>query len=160
MWTFLSRLAIIATIIAGIAQIILLLLDPMQCRPWVRLSLALSLAGCGQATAQPPSPATSSPAAAAVRALRLASEPVAFRARDIDYLQVNGKTFQATTYQPEGPGPFPAILDVHGGNWVRDDVRRDEHALVDKALAAMGMVVVAIDFRQSPQHHYPDSGGC
>jgi acetyl esterase/lipase len=28
---------------------------------------------------------------------------------------------------------------------------------MDKALAAMGMVVVAIDYRQSAQHHYPDS---
>ena len=65
--------------------------------------------------------------------------------------------FQATIYQPEGPGPFPAILDVHGGAWVREDVRRDEHTLMDKALAAMGMVVVAIDYRQSPQHQYPDS---
>ncbi len=96
-------------------------------------------------------------AAEAQRALRLASESVAFHTRDVDYLQVDGKTFQATIYQPEGSGPFPAILDVHGGAWVREDVRRDEHALMDKALAAMGMVVVAIDFRQSPQHHYPDS---
>lgn len=90
-------------------------------------------------------------------ALRLASEAVAFHTRDVDYLQVDGKTFQATIYQPEGPGPFPAILDVHGGAWVREDVRRDEHALMNKALAAMGMVVVAIDFRQSPQHTYPVS---
>ena len=134
-----------------------MLLDPMRCRPWVLLSLVLSLAGRGQAAVQPSSPATSSPAAATARALRLASEPVAFHTRDVDYLQVDGKTFQATIYQPEGPGPFPAILDVHGGAWVRDDVRRDEHALMDKALAVIGMVVVAIDFRQSPQHHYPDS---
>ena len=28
---------------------------------------------------------------------------------------------------------------------------------MDKALAAMRMVVVAIDFRQGPQYHYPDS---
>jgi acetyl esterase/lipase len=116
----------------------------------------MSLAWCAQAAAQPPSPALA-PAAASSRALRLASEPVAFHTRDVDYLQVDGKTFQATIYQPEGPGPFPAILDVHGGAWVREDVRRDEHALMNKALAAMGMVVVAIDFRQSPQHSYPAS---
>jgi acetyl esterase len=96
-------------------------------------------------------------AAEAPRAPRLASEPVAFHTRDIDYLQADGKTFQATIYQPEGTGPFPALLDVHGGAWVREDVRRDEHALMDRALAAMGMVVLAVDFRQSRQHHYPDS---
>jgi acetyl esterase/lipase len=86
----------------------------------------------------------------------LASGPVAFHTRDVDYLQVDGKTFQATIYQPEGPGPFPAILSVHGGAWV-GNVRRDANASIDKTLAAMGMVVAAIDFRQSPQHHYPDS---
>ncbi len=129
-------------------------IDPMWCRPAVLLSLVLSVAGCCQAAAQPPTPF---PAAASASALRLASESVAFNTRDGDYLQVDGKTFQATIYQPDGPGPFPAILVVHGGAWVREDVRRDEHTLMDKALAAMGMVVVAIDFRQSPQHHYPDS---
>jgi len=87
----------------------------------------------------------------------LASAPVAVHAQDVDYLRVDGKTFQATVYQPEGPGPFPALLDIHGGAWVREDVRRDEHALFAKALATMGMVVAAIDFRQSPQHRYPDS---
>lgn len=134
-----------------------MLLDPARSRPWVLLSLVLSLAGCSQAPVQPSSPAMSFPAAATAPAPRLASEPLAVQTRDVDYLQVDGKTFQATIYQPEGTGPFPAILDVHGGNWVREDVRRDEHALMNKALAAMGIVVVAIDFRQSPQHHYPDS---
>ena len=132
-------------------------LDPMWCRRWVPLSLAFILAGCGQVVVPPASPATSSSAVVSSRALRLTSEPVAFHTQEVDYLQVNGKTFQVTIYQPEGAGPFPAILDVHGGAWVRDDVHRDEHVLIDKALAAMGMVVAAIDFRQSPKHHYPDS---
>jgi len=118
---------------------------------------ALIVGAVALAQTSPPAPAPAAPAAATARALRLASEPVAFNTRDVDYLQVDGKTFQATIYQPEGPGPFPAILDVHGGAWVREDKRRDEHALMDKALAAMGMVVVAIDYRQSDQHHYPDS---
>jgi len=133
-----------------------MLLDRVRCRPWVHLSLVLSLGACGQMAVQPTSP-TQASAAASSRAIHLASRPVAFHTRDVDYLQVDGKTFQATIYQPDGPGPFPAILDVHGGAWVREDKRRDEHALMDKALAAMGMVVVAIDFRQSDQHHYPDS---
>lgn len=83
--------------------------------------------------------------------------PVAIHTQDVDYLHVNGESFHATIYQPEGTGPFPLVVDVHGGAWVRNDICRDEHALMDKALAAMGMVVVAIDFRQSSQHHYPDS---
>jgi acetyl esterase/lipase len=93
----------------------------------------------------------------AVAQLRLAREPAAVRSQDIDYLHVGGKTYQATIFQPEGTGPFPAILDVHGGAWTREDVRRDEHTHFDNALAAMGIVVVAIDYRQSPRNQYPDS---
>ncbi len=131
-------------------------LDPMRCRPRLLLSLVLTLAGCGQAVVQPSSPAQVSVAAGS-GALRLATAPVAFHTQDVDYLRVDAKTFQATIYQPEGPGPFPALLVVHGGAWVREDVRRDEHVLMDRALAAMGIVVVAIDYRHSPLHHYPDS---
>ena len=70
-------------------------------------------------------------AAAKTAALRLASAPVAFEMRDVEYLQVAGRTFQATVYQPEGSGPFPVMLDVHGGAWVREDVSRDEVAAGD-----------------------------
>ena len=134
-----------------------MLLDPARSRPWVLSSLALSLVGCSQAPVQPSSPNMSSPVAATAPALRLASVPLAVQTHDVDYLHVDGKTFKATIYQPEGPGPFPAILDVHGGAWVREDVRRDEHPAMDRALAAMGIVVAAVDFRQSPQYRYPDS---
>ena len=88
---------------------------------------------------------------------RLGREPLSVRTLDVDYLTVDGQTFAATVYQPEGAGPYPAILDVHGGAWTREDVRREEHAQLDRALAALGLVVVAIDYRQSPAHHYPDS---
>jgi len=115
----------------------------------------LDLGRAWPVTVQPLS-APQSSVAGSPQALRLASEPVAVHTQDVDYLKVDGRTFQATVYQPEGPGPFPAILDVHGGVWVYD-VRRDEHELMDRALAAMGMVVVTIDFRQDVQHHYPDS---
>jgi acetyl esterase len=110
-------------------------------RPPLALSLALLLLASCQ-TAAP---------------LRLSAGPMNVRTLDVDYLQVEGKTFAATVYQPDGPGPFPAILDVHGGAWTREDVRRDEHAILDRALAASGIVVVAVDYRQSPAHRYPDS---
>ncbi len=130
--------------------------DRIYRRPLVSLILAFAAAGCAQLGAQSQSPAPAS-AVVSSRPLRLANEPLPFHTRDLDYFEIDGKTFQATVYQPEGPGPFPALLDVHGGAWVREDVRRDEHALMDKALAAMGLVVVAVDFRQSAQHRYPTS---
>lgn len=108
--------------------------------------LALGLFGCAEGPIQRIEPV-----------LRLTEAPVAVRIHEVDYLNVDGKTFRATVYQPEGVGPFPTILDVHGGAWVREDVDRNEHAAMDRALAAAGIVVVAIDYRQSAKHRYPES---
>ena len=56
-------------------------------------------------------------------------------------------------YQPQGTGPFPALLDVHGGAWSAGDRTQNEGA--DRALAATGVVVAAPDFRVAPKHPYP-----
>ena len=60
---------------------------------------------------------------------------------------------EATIYQPQGKGPFPGLLDVHGGRWFLND-RSDDHPM-NQALAASGIVVVAADFRLAPDHPYP-----
>ena len=80
-----------------------------------------------------------------------ASYPV--RAFDVEYLNVGGQALLARVYQPEGPGPFPALLDVHGGAWSGGDRLGDQ--LIDQALAARGLVVVSIAFRIAPEHPYP-----
>lgn len=55
----------------------------------------------------------------------------------------------ARIYRPAGvPGPWPALVDVHGGAWAYFDRTADMY--FDRALAACGMVVVALDFRQAP----------
>ncbi|MDA1127974.1 MAG: alpha/beta hydrolase [Chloroflexi bacterium] len=55
--------------------------------------------------------------------------------------------------QPSGAGPFPALLDVHGGVWSGGDKTNAE--VMDRALAESGIVVAAIDFRLAPEHPYP-----
>lgn len=61
----------------------------------------------------------------------------------------------ARIYQPQGSGPFPTIVDIHGGAWHNGD--RLNNAGVDRALAARGIVVAAIEFRQPPEADYPAS---
>jgi len=56
-------------------------------------------------------------------------------------------------YQPEGTGPFPALVDVHGGVWSGGDRTRAE--VMDQALAESGIVVAAIDVRLAPEFPYP-----
>ncbi len=77
------------------------------------------------------------------------------REQDVEYYNQGGTTRLARVYQPEGTGPFPTIVDVHGGAWHNGD--RNNNAGIDRALAARGMVVAALDFRQPPEAGYPAS---
>jgi len=76
-------------------------------------------------------------------------------ARDVEYQSLAGKPWLARIYQPKGTGPFPTIVDVHGGAWHNGD--RTNNAGIDRALAAKGIVVAAVDFRQPPEAGYPAS---
>ncbi len=75
--------------------------------------------------------------------------------RDIEYQRLAGKTWLVRIYQPRGSGPFPTIIDVHGGAWHNGD--RMNNAGIDRALAARGVLVAAVEFRQPPHAGYPAS---
>lgn len=60
----------------------------------------------------------------------------------------------ATIFQPEGEGPFPAVVEVHGGAWTSND--RFTNVAIHETLAARGVVVMAIDFRMPPDVRYPE----
>jgi acetyl esterase len=78
----------------------------------------------------------------------------AVRTFDVEYRQAGEEAFQARVYQPEGPGPFPGLIYVHGGQWCRGD--RLGTADDGTALAASGFVVFAPDFHLgSAEHPYP-----
>ena len=75
--------------------------------------------------------------------------------QDVEYCNQGGKTLLARVYQPKGGGPFPTLIDVHGGAWHNGD--RKNNVGIDRFLAARGMVVAALDFRQPPEAGYPAS---
>jgi acetyl esterase len=64
-----------------------------------------------------------------------------------------GRILMARIYQPKGPGPFPTVLDLHGGAWNRKDRLAEEP--MDRALAASGLLVVAVDMTLVPEAPYP-----
>jgi len=78
-----------------------------------------------------------------------------FRTEDLAYQHRNGKPLLARLYQPIGPGPFPAVCEVHGGAWTGGD--RLNNVAIAEALAADGIVVLSIDFRMPPEARYPDT---
>jgi acetyl esterase len=75
--------------------------------------------------------------------------------RDLEYRGTPDGPLLARLYQPKGSGPFPALIEIHGGAWASGD--RLNNAPLDEALAKSGIVVLAIDFRMPPQHRYPAS---
>jgi acetyl esterase/lipase len=74
---------------------------------------------------------------------------------DLEYRRDPVRTLMARIYQPQGEGPFPVLLDVHGGAW--NDQDRTANAPVDERLAASGILVVAIDVRLAREAPYPGS---
>jgi acetyl esterase/lipase len=64
-----------------------------------------------------------------------------------------GRMLMARIYQPQGAGPFPTILDLHGGAWNAKDRHAEEP--MDRAVAASGVLVVAIDMTLAPEAPYP-----
>lgn len=74
---------------------------------------------------------------------------------DIEYLRHGDKPLLARLYKPRGTGPFPIIVDLHGGAWCKKDRMAD--AGTDEPLAKSGVIVVALDFRMPPDAGYPAS---
>ena len=74
---------------------------------------------------------------------------------DVEFRRAPARTLMARVYQPRGAGPFPTLLDLHGGAW--NDKDRLANAPMDEALAASGILVVAVDLTLAPEAPYPAS---
>src|SRR5215471_1508894 len=76
--------------------------------------------------------------------------------KDLEYLRPADRApLLARCYRPEGTGPFPAVLEVHGGAWTSGD--RLNNVAIGEYLAARGIVVLSIDFRMPPAVRYPET---
>jgi acetyl esterase/lipase len=74
---------------------------------------------------------------------------------DTEFRRAPKRVLMARVYQPQGAGPFPVLLDLHGGAWNNQD--RTANQPMDESLAKSGMLVVAIDLTRAPEAPYPAS---
>lgn len=126
----------------------------VKARSFILIGLLILLLGANSAAAQ----RLDNASAGVARGLRYDfSQNYGLWIYDIEYRRAGAESWLARIYEPQGKGPFPLLLDVHGGVWGALDLDRTLDALVDRALAASGMVVAAIDFRQAPRDPYPAS---
>ena len=79
------------------------------------------------------------------RATGQASAPVVTRT-DFVYGRVEGSALLANLAWPDGPGPRPAILSVHGGRW-RAGNRTDASSIKVASWAEFGFFAMSIDYR-------------
>src|ERR1700722_6645377 len=78
-----------------------------------------------------------------------------FDVEDVEYLRHGDKPLLARVYKPRGQGPFPALVECHGGAWCQSD--RLTEALRHKYMASHGIVSIALDFRSGNEDPYPAS---
>jgi acetyl esterase/lipase len=74
---------------------------------------------------------------------------------DVEYLRHPSGPLLARLYRPQGPGPFPLMVELHGGAWCRQDRLADQ--VIHEPLARSGVIVAALDWRQPPVAPYPAS---
>jgi acetyl esterase/lipase len=78
-----------------------------------------------------------------------------FDVEDVEYLRHGDKPLLARVFKPRGAGPFPALVDLHGGAWCASD--RTAERVRHEVLAGHGYTVVVPDFRQGREGAYPKS---
>src|SRR5438309_10812334 len=119
--------------------------DSFGRRNFLKKMSALSAVGVPLVAALAPGPA------------HAAYDPAAkfdLKVSEVEYRRnAGGRVLLARIYQPQGAGPFPTLLDLHGGAWNRKDRLAEEP--MDRAIAASGVLVVAIDMTLAPEAPYP-----
>jgi acetyl esterase/lipase len=74
---------------------------------------------------------------------------------EVEYIRHGDTPLLARLFKPRGTGPFPLIVDLHGGAWNLGDRLMDTP--INEPLAKSGVVVAALDFRMPPVASYPAS---
>ena len=73
---------------------------------------------------------------------------------EVEYRKTaSGRSLMARIYQPAGKGPFPTVIDLHGGAWNNKD--RFAEQPMNRAIAESGVLVIAIDLTSAKELPYP-----
>ena len=73
---------------------------------------------------------------------------------DIDYIRHGESAQMLRLFKPSGAGPFPTVVDLHGGAWCKGDLTGCQDR--DEMLASAGFAVAALNFRHAGDG-YPSS---
>src|SRR5437773_4156894 len=74
--------------------------------------------------------------------------------KDIVYREVQGVRLTLDAHVPEGTGPFPAAVLVHGGGWVAGD-KQQYITYIFQPLSDAGFAWFSINYRLAPKYKFP-----
>lgn len=84
----------------------------------------------------------------------LAGDPEVVARIENRKISVRSGEIPVRIYTPDGDGPFPGVVFLHGGGWVIGNL--DTHDNICRAIARRaGAVVVSVDYRLAPEHTFP-----
>src|SRR6266542_7129759 len=87
-------------------------------------------------------------------AAALAGAPV--DQKDVEYARPGGKPLLLDLHVPDGPGPFPAAILIHGGGFDEGSKSTNVRPLFD-LLANDGYAWFSIDYRMAPEFRQPQA---
>ncbi len=76
--------------------------------------------------------------------------------KDVEYARPGGKPVLLDLHIPDGPGPFPAAILVHGGGFDEGSKSTNVRPLFDP-LAKAGFAWFSIDYRLAPEVRFPQA---
>src|SRR6476661_8316225 len=74
--------------------------------------------------------------------------------KDVEFGQVDGVHLTLDAHVPEGDGPFPAAILVHGGGWVAGD-KQQYITYIFQPLSDAGFAWFSVNYRLAPQFKFP-----
>ena len=76
--------------------------------------------------------------------------------KDIEFAKPGGFSLTLDAYVPDGAGPFPTVIIVHGGGFARGDKQTYVPPLFEP-LSQAGFAWFTINYRMHPQFKFPDA---
>src|SRR5947208_16349390 len=76
--------------------------------------------------------------------------------KDVEFGKPGGKSLLLDLHVPDGPGPFPAAILVHGGGFDQGSRSTNVRPLFD-VLADAGFAWFSIDYRMAPEFRFPEA---
>src|SRR3984893_5486728 len=76
--------------------------------------------------------------------------------KDVEYTRPGGKPVLLDLHVPDGPGPFPAAILIHGGGFDEGSKSTNPRPLFEP-LANAGFAWFSIDYRMAPEFKFVDA---